>query len=72
MTKLAATERIKRRLDAVLDNMRSDLDRVELLAAALGIFSRPIPDYEPRFHHLHRTSMNVQELAPRGSSHDNY
>ena len=47
MTNLAATERIKRKLDDALDNMRGDLDRVELLAAALSAFSRPVPDYEP-------------------------
>jgi hypothetical protein len=59
----AATERIKRELDDVLETMRSDLDRVELLAAALDIFSQPIPDYEPRFVHLNRVTMGTQELG---------
>ena len=54
MANEAATDRIKRELDDVLDNLRTDLDRVEILATALNIFSSPIPDYEPRFRHLHR------------------
>jgi hypothetical protein len=63
MTNLAATERIKRKLDDALDNMHGDLDRVELLAAALSAFSRPVPDYEPRFHHLHPAELSVKELG---------
>jgi hypothetical protein len=63
MTNLAATERIKRDFDDALDNMRGDLDRAELLAAALSAFSRPVPDYEPRFHHLHRADLSVKELG---------
>jgi hypothetical protein len=57
----AAIDRIHRDLREALDHMRSDLDHVELLAAALGIFSRLVPNYEPRFHHLHRLE-NAQEL----------
>jgi hypothetical protein len=63
MTNMAATERIKRDLDDALDNMRGDVDRVELLAAALSAFSRPVPDYEPRFHHLHRAELSVKEFG---------
>lgn len=63
MTSEAAREQIKRELDDVLDTMRSELDRVELLAAALNVFSRPIPDYQPRFHHLNRVASGAQELG---------
>ncbi len=59
----AATDRIKRDLHGILDRMCGDLDRVELLAAALNIFNCPVPDYEPRFHHLHRVMLNAQELG---------
>jgi len=62
MTNEATTDRIKRDLHDALDNMRTDLDRVELLAVALGIFGRPIPDYEPRFRHLHRVPLSAHEL----------
>ena len=43
---------VKRELDRVIDTMRRELDRVEILAVALGAFSAPVPDYEPRFHHF--------------------
>ena len=42
-----AIDRVRRDLHRVLDNMRADLDRVEILTAALSAFSRPVPDYEP-------------------------
>jgi hypothetical protein len=58
-----AIDRVKRDLHGALDNMRADLDRVELLAAALSVFSRPIPDYEPRFLHLHRVPLSAHELG---------
>ena len=47
--------------------MRGDLDRIELLAVALSAFSRPIPDYEPRFRHLNRAALNAQELGKAAS-----
>ncbi|MFI4962099.1 MAG: hypothetical protein ACHP82_11695 [Hyphomicrobiales bacterium] len=43
--------------------MRAELDRVGLLAAALSVFSRPIPDYEPRFRHLPRVALSAHELG---------
>ena len=43
-----AIDRVKRDLHRALDNMRADLDRIEILAAALSAFSKPVPDYEPR------------------------
>jgi hypothetical protein len=55
--------RVKHNLLDALDIMRADLDRVELLAAALSVFSRPIPDYEPRFRHLHRVPLSAHELG---------
>jgi hypothetical protein len=59
----AATDQIKRKLDYALDTMRSDLDRVELLAVGLNAFSRPIPDYAPRFMHLNAATLGAQELG---------
>ena len=58
-----AIDRVKRDLHSALDTMRGDLDRVELLAAALSVFSRPIPDYEPRFLHLPRVPLSAHELG---------
>jgi hypothetical protein len=37
-----------------------------LLAAALNVFGHPIPDYQPRFHHLNRVALRAQELGKAG------
>jgi hypothetical protein len=58
-----ATERMQRELDRAMDTLRADLDRVELLTAALSAFSRPVPAYEPSFHHVHRTQLASHELG---------
>lgn len=58
-----ATDRVKRELDGALDTMRADLDRVELLAVALSVFSHPVLDYEPRFHHLLHVPPSAHEIG---------
>jgi hypothetical protein len=51
----AGGQRIVRRLQESLAQLRDDIDRVELWAGALEVFSQPIPDYEPgRDHKLPR------------------
>lgn len=47
----------------VLDHMRSDFDRIEILAAALSAFSKPIPDYEPAFQHMRHLTLTAHELG---------
>ncbi len=44
-----ASERLRHELHHALHNLHADIDRVEILAAALDAFSRPVPNYEPRF-----------------------
>ena len=56
-------DRVRRELHRVLATTRADLDRVELLAAALGAFCRPIPEYEPSFRHLHQVKLSAHELG---------
>ena len=58
-----AIDRVRRDLHRVLDHTRADLDRVEILAAALSAFSRPIPDYEPDFRHLDHMTLSAHELG---------
>jgi hypothetical protein len=58
-----AIDRIKGELDRAFDKTRVDLDRVEILAAGLAAFSRPIPTYEPRFQHLRRATTAARELS---------
>ncbi len=58
-----ATDRVKRELRQALEDTRADLDRVEIWSAGLCAFSRPIPDYQPTFQHLHRLSLNAYEIG---------
>jgi hypothetical protein len=46
------TDRLADELRCLIDNMRTDFDRVEILLGALDGFNRPVPDYEPAFSHL--------------------
>jgi hypothetical protein len=54
---------VRRQLHRVLDNMRADLDRVEILSAALQAFSKPVPDYEPGFRHIQNLSLSTHKLG---------
>jgi hypothetical protein len=58
-----ATESMQRELDSAMAALRADLDRVELLTAALSAFSRPVPDYEPSFRHARRSELSAHELG---------
>ena len=62
-----ATDHLKRELKRAVETLRADLDRVELLTAALSAFHRPVPDYEPTFRHAQRMSLSAHEL---GTSHE--
>lgn len=57
-----ATDQVKDDLHRAMDHMRVDLTRVEILTAALSAFSRPVPDYEPVFRHLHHVSLSAHEM----------
>ena len=59
----AAIERVRRDLVGVLDNMRADLDRIEILTAAMSAFGRPIPDYEPSFRHMRNLTLDVHQIG---------
>lgn len=58
-----ATDRLKRELARAVDTLRADLDRVELLTAALSAFHRPVPEYEPTFRHTQRMSLAAHEIG---------
>jgi hypothetical protein len=61
-TQDAATQ-ISRRLRRVLDNMSADIERVEMLSAALAGLSKPVPAYEPAFHHLHAVALRDHQIG---------
>jgi len=58
-----AADRMQRELDRAMATLRADLDRVELLTVALSAFSRPVPDYEPSFHHVRRFNLAAHEMG---------
>ena len=58
----ASIERVRRELHRVLDKTRADIDRIEILTAALSAFGRPVPDYEPGFRHLRHLSLAASEI----------
>jgi hypothetical protein len=59
----AAIDRVINELHRAFEKTRADLDRIEILAAALAAFSAPIPTYEPRFQHLQRLTVKAKELT---------
>jgi hypothetical protein len=52
-----ASDKLRHDLKCTLANVHVELERIDILTAALEAFSRPVPDYEPSFHHL-----NLREL----------
>lgn len=56
-------ERVRGDLHRVLDRTRTDLDRIEILAAAMSAFSRPVPDYEPSFRHMNSLALTEHEIC---------
>ncbi len=58
-----AIDRVRREVHRVLDNMRAELDRIEILTAAMSAFSKPVPDYEPAFHHIHPTTLSAYQIG---------
>jgi len=63
-----AMDRMQRELLRAVENLRVDIDRVELLTAALSAFNRPVPDYEPSFHHVAQSNLGAYEMS--GTSGD--
>ena len=57
-----AMERLKQDMSGALRNVHAELERVEILAAALYGFSAPVPDYEPTFHNVSPAQLNEHEL----------
>lgn len=67
MTKdaLTAGDRLKRELQRSVERIRVELDKIEILSAAMFAFSQPVPDYEPRFRNLRHVTANAHEFNSR-------
>ena len=61
-----AADRMQRELDRAFVTLRADLDRIELLSAAIVAFSSPVPEYEPSFLHVRKTRLGRHELGQPG------
>ena len=60
---------IEQQLQRLVDTMRDDLDRIEILTGALNAFSQPVPDYEPRLRHMHPALGATRIRARKNSGH---
>ena len=58
-----AIDRVRRELHRVLDNMIADLNRVEILTAAMSAFGKPVPDYESGFRHMRNLTLRGYQLG---------
>ena len=53
---------MKRELHATVERIRAELDKIDILSAAMAAFSKPVPDYEPGFRHLRHVTASALEL----------
>ena len=58
-------DRLKRELQRAVERIRTELDKIEILSAAMSAFTKPVPDYEPGFHHLRHVTASALELNSR-------
>ena len=58
----AATDRLKRELQRAVEHIRTELDKIEILSAAMSAFSKPVPNSEPGFRHLRHVTASALEL----------
>lgn len=67
MTRDALTtgDRLKGELQRSVERVRVELDKIEILSAAMSAFSQPVPNYEPRFVHMRHATANAIELNKR-------
>jgi len=59
-----AADAIVRNLIEALERLRGDLDRMELWAAALERFQRPVPEYQSGDQHLLGSDPNPGRRPP--------
>jgi hypothetical protein len=62
---LTIGDRLKGELQRSVERIRVELDKIEILSAAMSAFSQPVPTYEPGFHHLRHMTANAHEFKSR-------
>ena len=55
-------DRLKRELLRAVERIRTELDKIDILSAAMAAFSKPVPQYEPGFRHLRHVTASALEL----------
>ncbi|MDO9411951.1 MAG: hypothetical protein Q7T81_05180 [Pseudolabrys sp.] len=58
-------DRLKRELQRAVERIRTELDKIDILSAAMAAFAKPVPDYEPGFRHMRHVTASVLELNSR-------
>lgn len=66
---LTARERLKGELQRSVERVRAELDKIEILSAAMSAFSQPVPKYEPSFVHMRHATASAVELNKRNKRH---
>ncbi len=59
-----AADAIVRNLIEALERLRNDLDHMELWAAALDRFQRPVPPYDPGDEHVLKPESKARRRCP--------
>jgi hypothetical protein len=62
-----ACERLRHELHHALQNLHAEIDRVEILTAALDAFAKPIPEYQPGFRHFDAAGRTLDQFELRDS-----
>jgi hypothetical protein len=57
-----AITKVSDELNRAFERTRAELERVEILAAGLAAFHKPVPNYEPTFRHLRQLNLAAHEL----------
>ena len=58
----SAGDRLKRELQRAVERIRTELDKIDILSAAMAAFSKPVPEYEPGFRHMRHVTASALEL----------
>lgn len=58
-------DRLKRELQRAVERIRTELDKIDILSAAMAAFAKPVPEYEPGFRHMRHVTASVLELNSR-------
>jgi hypothetical protein len=58
----SGADRLKRELHRAVERIRTELDKIDILSAAMAAFSSPVPDYEPGFRHMRHVTASVLEI----------